>query len=375
MSVLVVGEKSAGLKSTRWNLKAVSTSREIRDNLADIDFIAFLENESFGIPIGSLMKDLKVGYTSLSAIDPKDPEWKKKQRVCMDIFANCSGKVGFRSKPINRPAEGKTFSLVFDVEQVGGIIYGLPNILKLLERLNIPATFFITNIMSTVFSDLLSSLKSGGHEIGIHGICHENLKDDPEVTKKIRRMLNLSKGITGANLMGRMDSDTVDALAHCGIKYFVHPVKNTQPMFSVSSGPVLINTRHGPIWMVPVSVETYGKRWESVKKQIDLTIKTGSKNITVLLHPFADGSSERLIQLEKMIHYLSNAGYRPARTSDVISPAYRPETEIMFNLFHENDTRKLVGKTKFFHYALKRKKAIERYHSLVRKNKRPAIIL
>ena len=51
---------------------------------------------------------------------------------------------------------------------------GTPRILKMLDRYQIPATFFVTAVDATLHPDMLPAiLKSGRHEVGIHGWIHE----------------------------------------------------------------------------------------------------------------------------------------------------------------------------------------------------------
>ena len=51
---------------------------------------------------------------------------------------------------------------------------GTPRILKMLDHYQIPATFFITAVDATLHPDMLSAIvKSGRHEVGVHGWIHE----------------------------------------------------------------------------------------------------------------------------------------------------------------------------------------------------------
>jgi peptidoglycan-N-acetylglucosamine deacetylase len=51
---------------------------------------------------------------------------------------------------------------------------GTPRILKMLDRYQIPATFFMTAVDAMLHPDMLAAiLKSGRHEIGVHGWIHE----------------------------------------------------------------------------------------------------------------------------------------------------------------------------------------------------------
>lgn len=51
---------------------------------------------------------------------------------------------------------------------------GVPRILAMLDRHQIPATFFITGVDAMLHPDMVASiLKSGRHEVGVHGWIHE----------------------------------------------------------------------------------------------------------------------------------------------------------------------------------------------------------
>ena len=51
---------------------------------------------------------------------------------------------------------------------------GMPRILKMLDRHQIPATFFMTAVDAMLHPDMLAAiLKSGRHEVGVHGWIHE----------------------------------------------------------------------------------------------------------------------------------------------------------------------------------------------------------
>lgn len=51
---------------------------------------------------------------------------------------------------------------------------GTPRILKILDRHNVPATFFVTGVDAMIHPEMLQAImKSGRNEIGIHGWIHE----------------------------------------------------------------------------------------------------------------------------------------------------------------------------------------------------------
>ena len=51
---------------------------------------------------------------------------------------------------------------------------GTPRILKMLDHYQIPATFFVTAVDATLHPDMVAAIvKSGRHEVGVHGWIHE----------------------------------------------------------------------------------------------------------------------------------------------------------------------------------------------------------
>jgi peptidoglycan-N-acetylglucosamine deacetylase len=57
-----------------------------------------------------------------------------------------------------------------------GAIDGLPRILRLLDKENVPASFFVPAVSAALNSEMIPLIQSKKrHEIGIHGWIHENL--------------------------------------------------------------------------------------------------------------------------------------------------------------------------------------------------------
>jgi len=66
---------------------------------------------------------------------------------------------------------------------------GLPRILALLDRYQIPASFFIPAVSAIIHPEMIPAiLKSGRHEIGVHGWIHESLAPLEEYEEE--RLLN-----------------------------------------------------------------------------------------------------------------------------------------------------------------------------------------
>ena len=283
----------------------------------NVDFIVYSRNDQVAnrISIGPVTRKLRVGYSSFSGID--DENRTEQMQACFDDFMKCGRRLDFdfkgREKRISQGDSTRgTFSLLFDTEQLGGVRYGLPRLLQLLNRYDVKATFFVTNLVKRVYSDVLEVIQGQDHEVAFHGLWHEYFSGlNPQLQETQVRIMAEDFGprAQGANLLGRMDGSTISALISNRLRYFVYPAINYYLLFSYSrqqAFPCLICLPEGDIWALPISVETYGSPWFSIRSTIDSAIsrKGDSKHISVLCHPFRDGNLRHIETTEKLIRHL-----------------------------------------------------------------------
>ena len=330
--------------SDHWNI--VSEVLDFRDlhtsidrigNLAkahDIDFLLYSKNDQVGkrIGIGTIHQQLVLGYSSISAIDRgKDVVRREQTQACHRDFLQCDGS--FQCEPgeiLSRespPAGTGTFSLVFDTEQLGGVRYGLPRLLSLLGVHRIRATFFVTNLVNRVYANLFDTLADLGHELAPHGLCHEHLSPlaiDQQVSRLQTMIDGLGTQPTGANFIFRMNLNTITAFIRSAIRYFVYFDTNYYRLISYPkrpTQPTLVQHDEGQIWAIPISVQTYGLPWFSIRNMLDTAIEqgriSGFEHISVLMHPFRDGSLQNIDTTKRIIDHLLATGLQPVTLSDL----------------------------------------------------------
>ncbi len=316
-------------QSEHWNIfwKVLNYNRlhneigELQDLVAEhgIDFVMYSRNDQVAnrISIGPVTRRLKTGYSSFSGIDKKNRI--EEMQECFNDFMEYGGKLDFNFETKQEDAVKSnalgTFSLIFDTEQLGGVKYGLPRILGLLNRYNIKATFFVTNLMKKVYPNILQVIQEQGHEVGLHGLWHEYLcgLGLEQQQAQLRIMIeDFTTQIQGVNFLGRMDENTVSALVDNKMNYFVYPLINYYHLMSypkLSTVPSLIQLPNGNIWALPISVETYGSPWFSIKNMVDSAIseskKCGFQHVTILCHPFRDGNLQHIEVTEKLLQHLT----------------------------------------------------------------------
>ena len=86
--------------------------------------------------------------------------------------------VGLSFDVDNATADLATGSLISESISRGeyGAVDGLPRILRLLDKHQVPASFFIPAVSHLLHPDMIPAImKSGRHEIGVHGWIHEHL--------------------------------------------------------------------------------------------------------------------------------------------------------------------------------------------------------
>ena len=298
----------------------------------NLDFILYSRNDQVvkKISIGPVTKRLGIGYSSFSGIDERYRI--EEMQNCFEDFMRCDNKLDFDiSPPRERDLEISdnkgTFSLIFDTEQMGGVRYGLPRILELLNEYDVQATFFVTNLMKKVYSNIVEEIQAQGHDIGLHGRWHEYLSSISNEAQKnsIRDMVNdFGINIRGANFIGRMNEDTTHALIENKIKYFVFPLINYYRFCcypKLPTNPFLVSSENGEIWMIPISVETYGSPWFSIRNMIDSAFRESlksNKHITILCHPCRDGNLQHIEVTEKLLRYLVvEKGVKPVVVKDL----------------------------------------------------------
>ena len=82
---------------------------------------------------------------------------------------------------------------------------GLPRILDLLDRLRIPASFFVPAVSAALYPDSIAAIvKSGRHEIGLHGWIHErnSLLDERTERELMTRAIGALERVTGRRPVG-----------------------------------------------------------------------------------------------------------------------------------------------------------------------------
>ncbi|MFM7013317.1 MAG: polysaccharide deacetylase family protein, partial [Betaproteobacteria bacterium] len=81
---------------------------------------------------------------------------------------------------------------------------GVPRIVEILKRHNVPASFYVPAVTAMLYPDEQRNLAAQGHEIGIHGWIHERNSVLPIDAERdlMQRSFDVLKKITGVDPVG-----------------------------------------------------------------------------------------------------------------------------------------------------------------------------
>jgi peptidoglycan/xylan/chitin deacetylase (PgdA/CDA1 family) len=123
---------------------------------------------------------------------------------------------------------------------------GLPRVLELLDRHRVPASFFIPAVSALIHPAMIPAIiKSGRHEIGVHGWIHEYLpalSGEPEEERLLNQAIEYLTKATGKRPVGyrapswAFSSHTIGLLRKSGFLYDSSLSAMDEPYELVSNG-------------------------------------------------------------------------------------------------------------------------------------------
>jgi peptidoglycan/xylan/chitin deacetylase (PgdA/CDA1 family) len=199
---------------------------------------------------------------------------------------------------------------------------GTPRILAMLDRHQIPATFFMTAVDAMLHPDMLAAImKSGRHEIGVHGWIHEftpRLADGEEERLLDQAIAYLTKA-TGKRPVGyrapswAFSAVTLDLIAKKGFLYDSSLQALDEPYEIVSRGrntgivelaidwtltetPYLGQNGHMP--SPELLYQLYRDEFDGAYQEGTLFVLT--------LHPFLSGHRAPMQHLDRFVAYMKS---------------------------------------------------------------------
>jgi peptidoglycan/xylan/chitin deacetylase (PgdA/CDA1 family) len=203
-----------------------------------------------------------------------------------------------------------------------GALEGIPRILKLLDKHNIPATFYIPAVAAMMHPEMIQELKKRKHEVAMHGWIHENpmtLDDPVEEWRLISQAMDLLEKQWGRRPVGNrnpswtMSTHTVPLLVKAGLLYDsslqakdeAHEVLLDGKPTGLIELPVNWILDDSP--MIGAGGDFPSPRLieQTFKDDFDLAYKDGSFYM-LTMHPHISGQRSRISYLEDLIVYMKS---------------------------------------------------------------------
>ena len=275
---------------------------------------------------------------SQSATPPVKPGWQ----WTMDSVRRVVGAVraGKSLKPAKWPGgarvavllsfdvDNETVALRFGEPSVGalsqgqyGSRVGLGRVVDLLDRHQIPATFFIPAVSLMLAPEMADLIKrSGRHEFGIHGWIHEMNTAVPAANERelVQRAVDTLTRLTGSKPVGyrapswNMSAATLQILRDLGFKYESSLMADDSPYELLANGQ--------PTGMVELPVEwilddaplfsPLGNSYDAPRQVLQVWIDEFDRAyqeggmFLLTMHPHITGHRSRIMVLEQLIDHI-----------------------------------------------------------------------
>jgi len=199
---------------------------------------------------------------------------------------------------------------------------GLPRILALLDRYQIPASFFIPAVSAMLHPEMIPAiLKSGRNEIGVHGWIHESLPplSREEESRLLNRAIDYLTNATGKRPVGyrapawAFSQHTIGLLRSAGFLYDSSLQAMDEPYELVSNGEktgivelaidwTLTETpylgRGGTMPSPELLYKLYQDEFDSAYEQHTMFVLT--------LHPHVTGHRAPMRHLDEFVSYMKS---------------------------------------------------------------------
>lgn len=234
--------------------------------------------------------------------------------------------VGLSFDVDNATATLSTGNLDYEILSRGeyGAVDGLPRILRILDRQNVPASFFIPAVSALLHPQVIKDIQSARlpHEIGVHGWIHERLpvlNNEKEEQRLLTQSIDTLTGMTGKRPVGyRAPSwkHTGWTLGQVKAAEFLY---DSSLMASDDAYELLLDGQPTGVVELPIerilddspyfggnadgSNPSVGDVYEVFQSEFDVAYDEGGLYL-LTMHPHMMGHRSRAAMLERLIQYM-----------------------------------------------------------------------
>ena len=219
-------------------------------------------------------------------------------------------------------ARGETLPVPMSAGQYGATT-GLPRVLKLLDRHNVPASFYIPAASLVVQPSMAQDiLKAGRHEIGVHGWIHENLPtldDAVEEERLLTQAIEYLTKATGKRPVGyrapswAFSRHTLSLIRKAGFLYDSSMMAMDEPYELVANGqptglielPVEWILDDAPYFGRAGALPSPEQIFNVYRDEFDGAYEDGTM-FMLTMHPHVIGHRSRAVHLDRLIEYMKS---------------------------------------------------------------------
>jgi peptidoglycan-N-acetylglucosamine deacetylase len=204
-----------------------------------------------------------------------------------------------------------------------GTTEGLPRIMELYDRHNIPGSFYIPAVTGLLYPEVVAELKKRPrHEVGIHGWIHESL---PDIDDRAEEERLLNKAIDfWTKAMGKkpvgyrapawaFSKYTLDLIRKAGFQYDSSAMGMDEPYELMSNGeatgmvelPVDWILDDYPYFISSGALPSPELIFKVYQDEFDRAYKEGTM-FMLTMHPMISGHRSRIEYLDKLITYMKS---------------------------------------------------------------------
>jgi peptidoglycan/xylan/chitin deacetylase (PgdA/CDA1 family) len=216
----------------------------------------------------------------------------------------------------------------------------VPRILELLDRHDIPATFFVPAVTVRQFPDAIAAIVAAGHELGAHGDRHERLvkverDEEAAIHRRSYETLAEAAGLApkGFRAPGwELSPVTIELIEEIGFTYDSSMFASDFVPYRARRGDTIVDGEWAPgpesgVWEIPVawelddfphfflkppyfvparSVDDVGVQWRAEFDYAHAHVPGGV--FTLTMHPQVIGRGPRMAMLDGLVAHMRAAG-------------------------------------------------------------------
>jgi peptidoglycan-N-acetylglucosamine deacetylase len=268
------------------------------------------------IPIDAKEEQVRQAVQLVRAGQKLTPKaWPNGARVAVCLSFDVDNELLWRNTPLPVPLSQGEY----------GATTGLPRVLDLLDRQQIPASFYIPAMSVALHPQMIQDIvRRSRHEIGVHGWMHENLPAIGNAAKEgqlLTQSLDYLTKAVGKRPVGfrapswAFSQDTLDQIRKAGFLYDSSFMAMDEPYELIENGqqtgmielpinwiaddyPYYEPQASGSLPDPDLVYQIYKAEFDSAYQERTLFILT--------MHPHITGHRSRIAQLDKLVTYMKS---------------------------------------------------------------------